>query len=84
MSDFCDKCHDGDGGTVYPYHGVGPHICGVSMGKPVVGHSVGVPAAEWPENFQPDPDFGDQDDGLPPVGIWTHCIECGAGKQPAD
>lgn len=27
MSDFCDKCHDGDGGTVYPYHGVGPHIC---------------------------------------------------------
>lgn len=77
---FCEHCHDGYGGTVYPYYGVGPHICGWRMGKPVVGHSKGLPKQDWPENFQPDPEHGDQDDGKPPLGVWTHCLHCGAGK----
>lgn len=71
---FCDMCHDGDGDSVYPYYGVGPHICGYKMGKPVIGHSVGIPATEWPTNFQPDEECGDQDDGRPPLGAWTHCL----------
>ena len=82
MPAHCEHCHDGYGGTVYPYYGVGPHVCGWRLGKPVVGHSEGIPASEWPENFQPDPEHGDQDDGKPPLGVWTHCMHCGAGKEP--
>lgn len=83
MAAHCEHCHDGHGGTVYPYYGVGPHVCGWRMGKPVVGHSKGLPASEWPDNFQPDPEHGEQDDGKPPLGVWTHCLHCGAGKQKA-
>ncbi len=82
MSDvFCELCHDGDGHSVFPHYGVGPHICGWRTGKPAIGHSVGAPKAQWPENFIPDAEYGDQDDGRPPLGVWTHCLECGAGMQ---
>ena len=78
---YCDECHDGEGHSIYPYYGVGPHVCGWRMGKPVIGHSVGTPVSEWPENFVPDPEYGEQDDGKPSVGAWTHCLKCGAGSQ---
>ena len=58
---YCDECHDGYGGCVYPYYGLAPHV-----------HTKAIDGTEFtgevPENFSPD------GDGL---GIYTHCLNCG-------
>ena len=77
MSDFCDDCNDGDGNSVYPYYGVAPHECyfrkqgGFKQNQ--LGTSTLKPKLEWPENFEEDKDaLG--------LGVYTHCLICGAGK----
>lgn len=61
---YCDQCHDGDGGCVFPYYGLAPHI----HTKPIGGTEF-LPEP-YPENFSPDGDG---------TGVWTHCLDCGAG-----
>ncbi len=74
----CVNCNDGDGVSVYPYYGVAPHECyfrkkgGFDDNK--VGESTLTPKEEWPDNFQEDPDVA----GL---GVYTHCLDCGAGMN---
>ena len=59
----CDECHNGDGGCVYPYYGLAPHIHTQPIGGTVFTND------PYPENFSPD------ENGL---GIYTHCLNCGA------
>ena len=65
MSKFCDACTDGDGGCRYPWYGLAPHK-----------HTPGVLGGtefteEYPENFSPDIEE-------PGMGVYTHCLKCGA------
>ncbi|WP_151817411.1 hypothetical protein [Acinetobacter ursingii] len=57
----CNFCDDGDGGCVFPYYGLAPHV----HTKPIDGT---VFTGEIPENFSSD------GDGL---GVYTHCLNCG-------
>ncbi len=71
-----DPRHDG-----YPMYGVGPHVCfhqrGPGFGP---GQSLSKPRAEFPPNFTPDDECGQQDDGAPVVGVWT-CPGCFGTKD---
>lgn len=59
----CEICDDGNGGCVFPYYGLAPHV----HTKPIDGT---VFTGEIPENFSPD----EEEDGL---GVYTHCLNCG-------
>lgn len=77
----CEHCKDPDGQLCYPSYGVGPHVCGWRMGKPVIGHSVGLPPCDWPEDFVVDIDQWPT--GVePPVGTWF-CPHCREGLDAA-
>lgn len=76
----CPACDDGEGNCAFPHYGTAPHRCGYLDGKPFVGSSVELPESEWPANFQLDPDSGPPT-GYPRAGIWTHCLQCGAGEK---
>lgn len=75
----CETCDDGEGGCVFPYYGVAPHVCGFKRGLPALGSSVQLPEDEWPENFEPDPDAPPGPNGYPGFGVYTNCPICGAG-----
>jgi hypothetical protein len=77
---YCRWCWDGDRHSVFPHYGVGPHVCGFRMGKPVIGHSKPLARELWPENFQLDDEYPTPP-GRVPVGVWTHCPHCGAGHK---
>jgi hypothetical protein len=59
----CESCDDTSGVCVYPYYGLAPHI----HTKPIFGTEI--LDQPYPENFSPDGDG---------MGIWTHCLNCGA------
>jgi hypothetical protein len=77
----CPACDDGTGSSVFPHYGVAPHLCGWRMGMPAIGSSVELPCAQWPANFEPDPDAPSVD-GYPGAGSYRYCLECGAGDRP--
>jgi hypothetical protein len=68
----CEHCTDPDGMPCFPMYGVGPHK---HVGTSIIGSTVLLPAEQWPENYQEDPD-------CPGLGVWW-CPYCGDGK-PAD
>jgi len=74
MNKYCDKCHNGEGDTIYPDYGVAPHECYYKKPGGQVGDSTLLPKSEWPKNFVEDVD-------CPGLGIYTHCLNCGAGKE---
>ena len=63
----CEMCTDENGEACFPVYGLAPH-----------SHSDGLlstqinDAAEWPDNFTPDPDE-------PGMGTWS-CPHCRSGK----
>lgn len=78
----CEHCNNPETGEYcMPQYGVGPHICGWRMGKPVIGHSVGMPVSEWPENFVVDIDQWPQGNE-PTLGVWF-CPHCRDGLDAA-
>lgn len=81
VKNCCDECDDGNGNSIYPSYGVGPHICGWRMGKPVIGYSKGLPKNGWPVNFIPDEEYEELEDDRPILGVWTHCLKCQGGKN---
>jgi hypothetical protein len=66
----CLQCSDGEGGRLYPYYGVAPHIHagGDEIG---IGSTQLMPRAMWPRHFEPDLDD-------PGCGTYTHCPYCKA------
>lgn len=64
---YCENCHDGEGGSVFPYYGLAPHTHTKAIGGTVFS------SEPLPENYRPD--IND-----PFSGIYTHCMSCGAGK----
>lgn len=78
----CDHCTTDDGTCVFPYYGVAPHRCFWTIPGATVGESRELPESEWPENFRLDPETGPAT-GAPRGGVYTHCLECGAGESPA-
>lgn len=54
----CKYCDDGNGGSIYPYYGLAPHV----HTKPIGGTEF---TGEYPENFCPDGDG---------MGVYTHCL----------
>lgn len=68
----CHYCTDPDGLPCFPMYGQGPHR---HAQGPVSGPAVQQAAAEWPDNYQEDPD-------CPGMGVWW-CPDCGDGKPSA-
>ena len=73
---ICQECSDGDGGTIYPYRGLAPYVCGYTSLSEMAAAEL--PCDEWPANFLADPD--QPEDLSPRVGTYTHCLACGAGR----
>ena len=75
----CKHCETvpGSGESMFPYYGMAPHTHAMGRTGSLIGSTVLSPRAEWPENFEPDPED-------PWAGVWTHCLHCGAGKKVQD
>ncbi len=72
---YCERCHDGDGWSVFPYYGIAPHthdFNDVTHPTDWLGSTRLLPKSQWPANFEPDA----EDNGC---GTYTHCLHCGAG-----
>ena len=72
INNFCDYCHDGDGGCIYPYYGLAPHNHELSITGGFMGSTVFLNKNTYPENFHEDPEC----EGL---GTYTNCLKCGNG-----
>lgn len=78
----CVHCTMPDGTCAYPYYGSAPHesFHATPDGRVRI-KSEYAPRAEWPANFEPDPEYGTD----APLGTWTLCPECGApDARPSD
>ena len=72
----CEHCDDGIGECIYPYYGMAPHK---HNGGSMIGSTIIIPPDQWPVNFKPDLDEG-EDISKATTGVYTHCLECGGGK----
>ncbi|RKG33424.1 hypothetical protein D7V21_09645 [Acinetobacter guerrae] len=70
---YCDHCWNGDDDSVFPYYGLAPHVHYKRNG--LIVNTVFLDASEYPANFEPDEESGNEQ------GMYTHCLECGAGKN---
>ena len=68
INGYCDHCHDGEGNSIYPYYGLAPHS---HIGESLIGSTIFT--GELPNNFEPE------DNDCKTHGVYTHCLECGAG-----
>ncbi|MBJ9425154.1 hypothetical protein [Acinetobacter seifertii] len=68
-SKCCEYCDDGNGSSVFPYYGVAPHT-GTFNSKTL-------PETEFPSNFDIDGEWSESACN----GVYTHCLNCGAGKD---
>jgi hypothetical protein len=75
MPGYCFMCRDGDGGCVYPYYGVAPHLHVPGPDGGFIGSTKLLPREQWPPNFAPDA----EDESC---GVYTHCLYCGAPTYP--
>lgn len=71
---YCDYCHDGEGGSVFPDYGLAPHVHDLSNDT-FIGSTRFLDASEWPENFEPDPETNNR------CGTYLYCPHCKAGKD---
>ena len=67
---YCEHCHDGNGGCVFPYMGLAPHIHHTGFSDTEI-----LSKSEYPENFS------ETEDGM---GMYTHCLVCGADGNPVE
>ena len=75
--EFCDKCNNGNGVSIYPYYAVAPHNWPYKVGKDI-GESAFLAQQSLPKNFT-----GDEEtviNGNFGYGVYTHCLNCGAGS----
>lgn len=68
----CNYCDDGNGGSIFPIYGVGPHICYYKIKGAKIGQSIPLPKTEWPSNYE-------EDTSCPGLGHYW-CPECGEGN----
>lgn len=70
--------------NLYPHYGVAPHICYYKRGDDFkIGQSIGLPASEWPANFEPDLEEGETAETVSyPNACGTYyCPECVANGR---
>lgn len=68
----CDMCDDGDGYCVFPYQGLAPHKHEEAETGKFLGKTTFYNDYEIPDNFEYVSDG---------VGVYTHCLHCGAPKN---
>lgn len=65
----CANCVDPQGVPCLPQYGMAPHYHVLIPGNPAVLKAVFLPEAEWPQDFEEDPENRG-------YGVWF-CLNCG-------